>query len=405
MRKQWLFVLLCFLALPSCAQPQTQTAPEATGTVSGHVYCADTSEPARFATIMLQSAPHKDVAADSGQHISAMQAAPASVRTGLDGSFRFPKVRPGNYFLIAEYAGYVSPLAKLSADQIRSSAPADIEKIEKLLDKVTVAAGKEAAADVELERGASIAGTVRFDDGSPANEVQVLIYRQQKDGTLTSISLTNQIQSAFAAKPEGMQTNDHGYYRVSGLPAGKYIVETTFPTDTSSFGGLFGDPAISSIFSSDANALSVYSGNVFRRKDAKAFELVAGEERDGNDITIPLLGLHSVGGSVLALSDGHPINHGQLELLYADDKTRARKIGIDRDGRFGFFYIPEGEYILRVEDPGDSVEQLVHDSAYNSHVDDKIIHGYGAISQNISLHEDQTSLIINVPEKASVQKQ
>lgn len=405
MRKQLLFVPLCFLALPFCAQPQTQTAPEATGTVSGHVYCGDTNAPARFATVMLQSAPHKTATSGGEQHASETQSAPPSVRTGLDGSFHFPKIRPGTYYLIAEYAGYVSPLAKLSADQIRSSAPTDVEKLEKLLDRVTVAAGKEATDDIELERGASIAGTIHFDDGSPANEVEVLIYRQQKDGNLTSFASTNLIRSAFASKPEGMQTNDHGYYRVSGLPAGKYIVETTFPTDISSFGGLFGDPAISSIFSSDASALSVYSGNVFRRKDAKAFELVAGEERDGNDITIPLLGLHSIGGSVLALSDGHPINHGQLELLYADDKTRARKIGIDRDGRFGFFYLPEGEYILRIEDPGDSVEQLVHDSAYSSYVDDKIIHGYGTVSQNISLHEDQPSLIINVPEKPSVQKQ
>jgi hypothetical protein len=57
-----------------------------------------------------------------------------------------------------------------------------------------------------------------------------------------------------------------------------------------------------------AGALSVYSGNVFREKDAKPIEVTAGSERDGADITIPLLGLHSVSGTVTALADGHTIN-------------------------------------------------------------------------------------------------
>lgn len=407
MRKR-LYFLLCLVALSFCVHAQTQTPTEATGSVSGHVYCADTNQPARFALVILQPAPEKAEAPSSKKFTpGAMGSAPPSVRTGLDGSFRFAKVKPGIYFLITEFAGYVSPLAKLSSEEIRSGKGANAEKIEKLLDKITVAVNKESTSDIELERGAAISGTIRYDDGSPANGLAIALFRQQDDGKLVPIStsLYGEIRDAFASKTEGTQTNDNGHYRIASLPAGKYAVQATFPTETSSFGGIFGGPSVAEIRSDEAGALSVFTGNVFRRKDAKLIELVAGEERDGADITIPLLGLHSLSGSVLALSDSHPINHARVELLYADDKTPIRRIELGDDGRFSFAYIPEGEYILRISDAADTVQETFQDTPHNYRVEDKPVHNYGSAEQPIILHDDVSSLIINVPEKSAPQKQ
>ncbi len=145
----------------------TPPSPETTGSVSGHVFCADTSEPAR-----LQPAPQKLEATPEKRADQVVQSGPPATRTGLDGSFSFSKVKPGTYFLIADYAGYVSPLAKLSPKKIASKEPADIEKVEKALVQITVAANKDSARDLELERGSAISGTIRYDDGSPANEIQ-----------------------------------------------------------------------------------------------------------------------------------------------------------------------------------------------------------------------------------------
>ncbi len=159
--------LLCALFSLAVARAQTATpAPEATGSVaesvfgsvSGHVYCADTNAPARFATVTLQPAPEKTEASPGKRIAPAPQSAPPATRTGLDGGFHFSVVGPGTYFLVADYPGYVSPIAKLSADELKSKEPSDIEKVEKLLVKVTVAANKDSGSEIELERGAAIAG-------------------------------------------------------------------------------------------------------------------------------------------------------------------------------------------------------------------------------------------------------
>lgn len=395
MRKRLPF-LLC-LVLSTCAHAQTQTQAEVTGSVSGHVFCADTNQPGRFAMVLLQPPPHKFAPNE--------EPTPSpSARTALDGSFHFTKVKPGTYYLLAELPSYVSPIAKVPPIAEDSSIETRAENLEKVLTKITVAANKDTAAEIELERGAAIAGTVHYDDGSPANSVEVSVFRQEKDGKLAPVTLQLADRMGVVNPKTVAQTDDRGYFRISGLPAGKYIAETTFPTTSVSYGGLFGGPNLINVRNNESTALRVYSGNVFRLKDAKAVELVAGEERDGADITIPLLGLHSISGSILALSDGHPINGAHVELLYADDKSSLRKIDLDEDGRFNFAYVPEGEYILRITDAADTVKETKHDGPMSYQVD-KPVHSYGTVDQPIILHADIPSLIINVPEKSAPQRQ
>jgi hypothetical protein len=407
--------LLCAVFGLALARAQTATPPPETtssvfGSVSGYVYCADTNQPARLATVTLQPAPQK-VEAISGKRIdSGDQSVPPATRTGLDGSFSFPQVKPGTYFLLAEYAGYVSPLATLSREEIRSKEPAGINKVEKALVKVIVVANKDSASDVELERGAAISGTVRYDDGSPANEIQVSVLRLGSDGKASEVSrnVGDQVRSAMALRGEGLEANDVGHYRISGLPAGKYIVKATLPTEISSYGGLFGGREVASFRSDNAGALSVYSGNVLREKDAKPLEVIAGSERDGVDITIPLLGLHTVSGLVTALADGHAINRGEVRLLRADDKSELRALDIPEDGRFNFRFVPEGEYILRVTDAADIVDEEAADPQTGSfYSKGRIVHDYASVDQSISVHSDVNSLTISVPDKpaSTAQKQ
>ena len=80
----------------------------------------------------------------------------------------------------------------------------------------------------------------------------------------------------------------------------------------------------------------------------------AGETAAGTDIEIPLSGLQSVAGIVTALSDGHTLAHGNVRLLYADDRTPARETAIQEDGTFAFEYVPQDKYILKVSGAGDA---------------------------------------------------
>jgi hypothetical protein len=399
--------LICVGFSLALAHAQTATpAPDATGSVSGHVYCADTNQPARFATVTLQAAPEIVEAA------RRVRSEPPTIRTGLDGTFLFTKVAPGTYFLVADYPGYVSPIAKLSPDQIRSKQSADIDKVEKELVKVVVVANKDSARDVELERGAVISGTLRYDDGGPASQLQVFVLRLGSEGKASEVTLdtSNQIRSVFHAPGEALETNDVGHYRVSGLPAGKYIVKAALPTVTSSYGGLFGGPPEASLRIDEAVALSVYSGNVFREKDTKPIEIIAGSQRDDVDITIPLLGLHIIAGSVAALADGHAINYGRVILMYADDKSEARSSHVTEDGSFNVRFVPEGEYILRIADAADTVEEEIHEAG-SMRVADKTVHSYASVDLPISVHSDLSNVNISLPEKpadkssATAQKQ
>jgi hypothetical protein len=401
--------LAATLAHAQTATPAPQTAESVFGSVSGHVFCADTNQPARFATVNLQAAPEKTEGPPEKQVAPVARSVPPATRTGLDGSFHFSAVRPGMYFLIADYPGYVSQIATISPDEINSKKPADIEKVEKLLVKVTVAANKDSAIEIELERGAAIAGTVRYDDGSPANDIQIAVLRLQDDGKASEVLKVSTLgRTAFHAHGEGFATTDLGHYRVSGLPAGKYIVMTTVPTVTTSYRGFFGSPLIAEFHIDDAGALSVYSGNVFREKDAKRIEVTAGTERDDADITIPLLGLQSISGFVTVLADGHAINWGNVVLLHADDKSEMRSFHIPGDpseGQFNFRFVPDGEYILRVTDPADAVEEPrdpqgpIWQASYY-----KPVHHYASVDLPISVHSDLSNISINVPDKPDAEK-
>jgi hypothetical protein len=126
------------------------------------------------------------------------------------------------------------------------------------------------------------------------------------------------------------RSDGHGRYALTNLPAGEYKVCASMPLD-------------------DENAApSVCLGDTFRKKDAKSVKVQEGEIANGEDIELPLSGLHTVAGTVTALADGHALAHATVRLLYADDREKARETALLDDGSFSFPYVPEGKYILQV---------------------------------------------------------
>ena len=86
-------------------------------------------------------------------------------------------------------------------------------------------------------------------------------------------------------------------------------------------------------------------------------KVAAGETAGDTDIEIPLSGLHTVSGTVTALFDGHPIPNGNVRMLYADDREKAREAPLLDDGSFTFEYVPEGKYILQVSGAQDEQQK------------------------------------------------
>jgi len=393
-------------APPAASQPSTaQAAP---GTVTGRVFCQDTGQPGRFASVQLVSDnaatnrifdaasigkkfdPERDMAkvidlAKKGKNLSTV--------TGLDGAFTLDKVPPGTYYVLAQLAGYQSPLRQFSQPEVVTADPAALAAVESSSPKIVVQSGQPIHADIQLERGASIGGTIHYDDGSPAPGVAPELMVLGKDGKWKELSSTG------SAVPVG--SDDRGHYRAYGLAAGKYAVKATLiPTGLNAMNGLGGSSPAQMNF---GDALVVYSGGAMWEKDIKPVEVGPGADVEGVDLIFPLDNLHSVSGSVVAKFDGHAVDTGNVALLDPDTKAEYRGAMIHPDGAFRMNNIPEGQYLLKVMGAADtdSAGSTEFDNDYLRMVRSKELKSYGEAEQSVTIKNDLSGLVMQVPDKAA----
>jgi hypothetical protein len=321
------------LLLAGCNRFQHKSPDPTKGVVTGIVLCADTGKPARFATVTLTAAPK---AGEKSDETDPLPAAEISI-TDLDGRFRIEAVRPGRYYAFATLEGYLDPALALDPDKLKSISTGveqhrySIETWKDHLTEVTASRGRVSDISMQIERAAEISGTVTYDDASPAIGMHFQLFRKTAKGDLTGVGLALLDSWTLHAESDG-----HGRYNLTNLPAGEYAVCTLMPAE-----------------SEDA-APRVCLGNTFRKRDAKSVKVGPGETATGVDIEIPLSGLHSVAGFVTAQSDGHALARGTMRLLYADDRAPARETAIQEDGTFSFEYVPQDKYILQVSGAGDT---------------------------------------------------
>jgi len=193
-------------ATQQSSQPATPAAPApVVGQVSGHVFCQDSGLPARFAGVQLlaekpSSAPLLDPASLGknpdftkvmAQAMAAvMKGSNLSTVTGIDGSFSLEKVPPGTYYVIPQLPGYRSPLSSLSMMERMKADAATVTAVESVAEKIVVQPGGSTSVNIELQRGATLSGTVAYDDGSPAPGVNPALLIQDKEGKWKELSVT-----------------------------------------------------------------------------------------------------------------------------------------------------------------------------------------------------------------------
>jgi hypothetical protein len=349
---------LVFFCLPAAAQEQAapQTAPSAFAAVSGRVTCGDTGHPARFAAVQLiPEKPQPNQALDltnvkdekdmanrlAKSMFQARKNTGLSAVSTIDGSFEMPQVPPGTYYIVAELSGYLSPLSELRSVDMFTAGDDALKIIQAQTEKVVVQSAP-VRVDVRLERGGSLSGVIRYDDGSPAAGVRPVRMILQEDGKWKG--------DAFHSSELTVITDDRGHYRISGLAPGKYAVKAELPTNQM----ITGLGGAANIHSNRADALVVFSGGVFREKDIKPIQVGAGEDVDGIDLVFPIDNLHVVSGTVTAKTDNHSVNSAWVSLKDPETKAMLRSTMIEEDGSFKFNYIPEGQYELEVSHAGDA---------------------------------------------------
>ncbi len=380
------------------AQAVSQTgtqmrAPEDVGTVTGHILCSDTQRPARLAEVRLvpagiTAAPAKSNALEDD---AALGGRLPPVQTDMSGAFTVHNVHPGTY--------YLTPLLGFTRDQLAHPTPELQQRIANELQTVTVAPHATTRADATIPRGASISGTVLYDDGSPAAGVGLSLFRRNAKGEFKE---EFQAFNSFFRR-----TDDHGRFHIDSLPADSFVLAANFSISESSImtmpmpsggGGTMQMNVQKVLFS-----LPLYSGSALRLRDAVVIKTDAGQETPSVDLTLPLSKLHSVSGTLVTKS-GHTINAGKVALLYADTREELTNVPINRDdNQFHFLYVPEGNYVLAVQEAKDVTQVDVPNppgSNPKTHLEDKTLHTYGTTEQPLVLEGEQPSVLVTVPEKS-----
>ena len=397
-----LFVFACTL---SAQQPTPATPALAAGQVTGRVSCGDTGQPARFATVQLV-AEHPEASpvfdpATLGKNpdfektfakamTAAMKGNNLSTVTGLDGSFSLDKVPPGTYYVLAQLAGYQSPLSQFSVMERVKADDATLKAVQGATEKIILQPNQAAYVEIRLERGASISGIVHYDDGSPAPAVVPALIVQGKDGKWKELSASGMLPAT---------TDDRGHYRIYGIAAGKYAVKAALPT----MQAMTGLGANVSLHMNLGDALIVYSGGALREKDIKPIEVGAGEDVEGIDVIFPLDNLHAVSGSVVAKADNHAVDSGTILLQDSDTKATLRTAMLESDGTFHFNYIPEGQYLLKASGASDTDKAGGADGGNDllRMMRTIVLKSYGDAEMPLTVKSDTPGLVLQVPDQAA----
>ncbi|HEV2666951.1 MAG TPA: carboxypeptidase regulatory-like domain-containing protein, partial [Blastocatellia bacterium] len=206
--------------------------------------------------------------------------APNSPRARADesGRFQITGVAAGSYRVSAIAPGYVTPGDNLfDFRDGQTLSVAEGEKIENV--------------DIEIKRGGVIAGRVTDSQNRPVIEETI---------NLLKFDRNNRPQNYFSYSGnfDMSRTDDRGFYRIYGLPEGRFLVSVGYAE-------MPGSPRVTS---SREFYPRVFYPNVTSESEAKAIEVSEGSEATDVDITVPdSKQTRDVSGRVVDAGAGQPV--------------------------------------------------------------------------------------------------
>jgi Carboxypeptidase regulatory-like domain len=299
-----ILVTIFWPCLDISIQAQPKEAKAGTATISGRVTL--NGEPVANVVVALQNP-------------SGTPPSPGiRVRTDGAGQFRFTGVTAGRYVLGALAPGFVSPSDRPYGPQGAL---------------ITVSEGENMdGVSIELKRGAAIAGRVTDSRRRAIAEENVVLMRLDENG---------KPQHFYSQMNTSLNTtDDRGYYRLFGLPAGRYLVNVGHkPQEFSSLGGrrIF----YPKTFHPDATEES----------KAEVIELSEGGEATGVDITVAeAKQAYLVSGRIVDAETGQPVTMmdvGYVKVM-EDGRGAGSALNASRSDTNGGFQIslPPGKYSL-----------------------------------------------------------
>jgi hypothetical protein len=389
----------CFFvsAVLAGALIQAQTADsQGPGSVSGHVSCADTNKPARLARVTIE--PVDDFRAagvDAQGNIVRRRSVATAIltETGADGAYSIDSLPPGQYYIVAELPGYLSPLTEFTSENMLVPNEQDERRFREVLQRVTVTSEQTARMDFRLQRGGAIDGRVLYDDASPVIGAWINVLR--KDEKLGWRPLTDIALSRFPSAPA---TDDRGHYRVAMLPPGEYLVSVEIRQEAMSVSG--GAMPGLMVPKDSLRSTQIYFGDSTSGDSARPLTLRHSEELTDADITVAMTKLHLVSGTVVAARDGHPIDRATISLVDAVQGNPIREAAVF-GGRFTMPLVPEGKYLLRISDAMDGQVQTAPVEGGTGESLFVPLHVYADGEQPLAVSGDISGLTVKVAEPAN----
>jgi protocatechuate 3,4-dioxygenase beta subunit len=309
-------VLICSLLL-ALSIGQTSTAPEATGRIAGRVTVEGTHTPLAGVQVML-------FPAEPRMGMMRMGPPPRAI-TDQDGRYAFERVAPGSYRIQFEKTGYAAT-AQSQTGTTQVSAGQSVQVV-----------------DVQLQKGAVIAGKVLDAAGEPMPDVHVTAMRR-----FSNPGMPLRMVPAGGSGP-GQQTNDLGEFRISGLPAGEFYV-AAMPRHQPMFGG----PGVATTTaraqpapqSRTTTATTFYPGTSDQNA-ALPVAVAAGAEVGNITFAMQAVPSFRVSGIVVD-QDGAPVG-GAMVMLMGDPRTGmfggpAGSTRTRDNGRFDIDDVVAGSY-------------------------------------------------------------
>lgn len=321
-----LFVILAWAAAPRLSAQEVAAAPappkaaaegaaaRGQSVVRGKVVYDDSGRPVRRAVVHVHGQ-----AARAGGWVR-------EVWTNAGGEFVVRDLAAGKYYVVVEAPGVIRLLGEPSDKPDETPS-------------VSVDGRGSADVKVRVRRGGAISGKVFYADGEPAPGAAIQL-RVRKGGKLVSYYLGGRCGDAV--------TDERGHYRVSGLPAGEYVVAAS---EQKMSVGRMDDDGGMRLFHS---ALSTtFYGGVVGAQQATPVHVSPGEEADDIDITLVERPAREVSGTVVERGTLRPVARAEVTLRPRDVPEHeavasAHSTNTDEEGRWWLDEVPEGAYAVHV---------------------------------------------------------
>lgn len=393
-----ILIYICLISTSYLFGQEIETVVEkvpprpANSTIRGRVYYEDTGRPVKRSSVFLISKEP-----EGGRELSGL--------TDNEGWFQIDKVRAGTYFALINAPGVLSPLAfidpRRAPGEFRDEATIGFEPI-------FVNGINNIEVNVPARRGGAVSGRVTYADGDPAIGVRVEILRKV-GGELVPVLTSFALFGSMSNNAAGVyQTDDRGYFRYAGLPAGKYTVRVNENVDHTDKARRrqYSDPD-DNIFGA-ASFLTVYYPDILDPAQAQTIDVELGQEHPEIGIVIPDRALRKIEGKVVGGKDEGPLKNVRLYLKRQDDSRSALRSAnqpqdttSDEEGNWEFEQLPPGIYDL-VAEPA-STSEYDYEGLYESNSNsgprskkERPIQYARKVQEIIIGEKDQTGLVLKL---------